>query len=252
MTATDHAMKLIIDGYVVVPQAFDADQVRAIRDAYERRCNQLGRRDLSWDDIRPDPDLIRWVAHPKTMAVVEAYTKHFGHEAVVASCPVMRDGAAPGAGPRTIDPQAVARGDIAGIHDDAQPAIPYSVMETGCAMLLFLDDTHAHSGAFIVAPHTRQFTRVDEDDNFVKTDWEMVRRYCNPTVVPVKTGSMIFLRPYTWHAGSSAAGHRRVYHYAFTTRAQYDQCAEHHGVFTQSDLANIPPEQHRFIITRDA
>jgi hypothetical protein len=68
------AMRLLIDGVVVVPDVVTGDELKRMSDAFEKRCGELGKRHMTWEEMEHIPDLVGYIGHPNLLAVVEPFS----------------------------------------------------------------------------------------------------------------------------------------------------------------------------------
>ncbi len=252
MTPKDYVMKLIIDGYVVVPDIFVGDELGQIRAAYERRTAVLGKRGFMWDKICTDPDLMQWYGHPNFIQYAKPFYEHYGHEIVIPPVGSYGDAHKPeGDPPQPVDPQGVARGEYE-MHNDPWllTKTSYRSLAQGFGCLLYLDETFSDSGAFMAAKGSHNLTYVNENGLPVYPTWELVKEHCELSVVPVKAGSGIFQLAFNWHGATAARQTRRMCRFNFLPRGLYWDQREVQGdcggirQWTEEEAALLRPDAH--------
>jgi hypothetical protein len=241
------AMRLIIDGCVVVPDVLVGDELKAMQDAFERRADELGKRWMAWEDISLVPEIAQYIAHPNLMAVVEPFVNHFGHAAVFSNSSGMRD---------SFDPQAPIRpftaGDLRagplGWHDDVQgmktPCA--SFLPTAVSSLLYLDDTFADNGAYCTALGSHHLSYATPQNTPMMTPGEVVLDNCELKALPLKAGSVIIHRSHSWHGVVPPRQRRRLVLQTFCARALYDLQVGHTQL-SEETTAMIPADRHRYL-----
>jgi hypothetical protein len=75
--------RLLIDGYVVVPDVLNADEVKEAQAAFECKAREHETHNLSWAQLRSEEVMVHATCHPKIMAVVDAFVSYFDQEAVL-------------------------------------------------------------------------------------------------------------------------------------------------------------------------
>ncbi|HVF11114.1 MAG TPA: phytanoyl-CoA dioxygenase family protein [Abditibacteriaceae bacterium] len=247
-TDTFHlAMRLIIDGCVVVPNVLVGDELKAMQDAFERRAGELGKRWMNWEDICLEPEIARYIAHPNLMAVVDAFTNHFGHEAVFSNSSGMRDAFNPEKPVPPFTPGDLRRGPL-GWHDDVMgmrnPRA--SFLPTTLSALLYLDDTFADNGAYCTALGSHHLAYATPEDTPMMSPGEVVLDNCELKPLPVKAGSVVIHRAHSWHGVVPPRQRRRLVLQTFCARALYDS-QEGHTQVSEETAALIPADRHRYL-----
>jgi len=241
------AMRLIIDGCVVVPDVLVGDELKAMQDAFERRAGELDKRWMAWEDIELEPEVARYIAHPNLMAVVEPFINHFGHEAVFSNCSGMRD-SFDGRKPERPFTSGDLRSGPLGWHDDVQgmrnPSA--SFLPTTLATLLYLDDTFADNGAYCTALGSHHLSYATPQDTPMMTPRDVVLDNCELKALPVKAGSVIIHRAHGWHGVIPPRQQRRLVLQTFCARAIYDS-QEGHTQVSAATAALIPAARHRYL-----
>ena len=249
MGEVNQALRLVLDGVLVVNEAIKGDELEMMRDGFERLCAESGKRQFEFNGISKSPEMMGWIGHPSMMNVVTPFVQHFGHEPAIACISGVRDVFNPERAPKgRTPPEALHQGKGIGWHDDVWGVTEpqFSVMETSLSCLLYLDDTYIDSGAYCTAVGSHHLVVADENDSPRTVTFEVVRDLCELKALPVKAGSLIFHRAHNWHGVVPPHQQRRIYIQTFTTLSQYDGQAGH-TQFTDEQLELIPEDRHKYI-----
>lgn len=250
MTPMHLAMRLLIDGVVVVPDVVTGDELKRMSDAFEKRTVELGKRHMTWEEMEHIPDLVRYIGHPNLLAVVELFIRHFGEDTVFCNCSGMRDVFNP-------DPASLAKvkatdfSDLrtapVGWHDDVMgmrnPFAPG--LQTGLNSLIYLDDTYADNGAYVAAMGSHHLSTI-VDNKPIHPQRDMVLDHCELKPLPVKAGSVIVSRTHHWHGVIAPQQRRRVMLQTFGGKSFYAQ-QEGHTQLSEQAISFIPAERRRFL-----
>lgn len=261
LTPTDPlylAARLLIDGYVIVPDVAIGRELEELRAAFEREAARRGRRDLKNDELATVPEFVRYVGHPRLMPVLDAYMGHFGHEPALACLSLGRDifdPAAPPPPPFTIptDHRKI-RMHNDGSGDGNGPGLSFDVLSQGCACLLYLDDTFPEAGSIIQAVGSHHLSRRGEGGRVVSPPLELVQDTCEIKYVGVKAGSVAIQRAFNWHeAGPPPRQPRRQLRADYTPKALYHKIALDgrpvHMRMSREAMAMLPAERRRYVVT---
>lgn len=246
MNATNYAIRLIIDGYVAVPDVVTGDELEDMRAGFERQAAALGKRWMNWDEISEVPELVRYIAHPKLMAVIDAYLGHFGHEAVFANSSGVRDVYDPAKPAKNVNTSDLRNSPI-GWHDDVMGMRHPNakILQTTLTSLLYLDDTSVESGAYCAAAGSHHVSYADGEKP-VMPPAATVLDNCELRPVPVTAGSVIIHRGHHWHGVLPVHRQRRLMLQTFSARDVYD-LQEGHTQLSAASIALIPPGRERYI-----
>lgn len=245
MSDMSHAIQLIVDGYTVVPDVFDADELAAASDAFERAAAKAGKRQMGWDELREERALMNYLGHPRLMGVVEAFCAHFDEKAIVAGSSGTRD-AFGGKQPEHHDYSDLAKAPL-GWHDDVRGVKVCSAhtMQLGLTALLYLDETFKDNGAYCAAAGSHHLARVGEGDQPIFCPPDVVLDHCRLVQLPVKPGAAIIHRAHNWHGVVPAKQRRRLILQHLTSDSVYDAQVGHTQL-TQEDYDKLPADRHRF------
>lgn len=258
MNALDLAVRLIIDGYVVIPDAIVGDELQTIIDGFERQCAKVGKRQMQWDEVRTSPELVGYICHPKIMSVLEAYMHHFDQDPVFACYSGARDVGKPGAEPpkprpdaagNPIDPFDIRYGqvgwhdDVAGMRNPRASLLPFAI-----STLLYMDETYRDSGAYCAAAGSHHLARVGPNDQAIMAPGELVLDHCELRALPVKPGSIIMHRGHNWHGVMPVRHQRRIIIQTFCARSNYP-VQEGHTQLTDEERAMVPADRHKYLVT---
>lgn len=237
--------RLLIDGCVVLPDVVVGDELRGMQDAFERRASELGRRHFNWDDISLTPEFVRYIAHPKLMAVVEAFCKHLGHEAVFANSSGARESFDPA---QKFEPADLRHGPL-GWHDDVVGMKnPNSdILQAALSSLLYLDETFADSGAYCSAVGSHHLAHATPDKRPVMAKPDFVLDHCELRPNPVTPGSVILYRAHHWHGVVPPRQRRRLVLQTFVARAHYPLQVGHTQLSPQT-LKLLPAERMKYVM----
>jgi hypothetical protein len=246
-TTTDLVVRLIIDGYTVIPDVLSPDEIAAMHDAFESLAAHTGKRWFDWQDIATLPPFAAYIGHPRLMSVVEPFVAHFGHEAVFANASGVRDVFDPS---KPVGKWSKDLKKGLGWHDDVMGMKhpKASFLPTTLNTLLYLDDTFADNGAYTSAVGSHHLATVGPNDKPVHPPREMVLDHCKLVPVPVKAGSVILSRAYHWHGVIPPRQRRRVMLQTFCSRELYDMQAGHTQLGEET-LALIPRKQQKWIMS---
>jgi ectoine hydroxylase-related dioxygenase (phytanoyl-CoA dioxygenase family) len=242
MSSVNLAMQLIVDGYTVIPDVLDADELARMSDAFEALSGRLQKRQFGWEDMADDAGMLTHLAHPRLTEVVEAFGRHFGQEMVFTNASGARDVGNPEA-----DPTNVPEITRLGWHDDVQgvtePHGPAMVLGLNC--LVYLDDTFAENGAYYAAAGSHHLAWHREDGEVVLAPSDIVLDCCELRPVPVRAGTMIVHRAHNWHGVMRGCQRRRVALQTYGAAAMYDRQKGHTQVSDET-LALLPASRRRF------
>lgn len=237
------AMRLVIDGYAVIPDAVIGDELQALRDAFEAQSAKLNERAFDWDGYRQSPGLLQYICHPNLMAVIDAFMARFDEQAVFTCCSGARDVYT--GPPETDEPPDIRK---AGWHDDvvgmSNPL--YTFTAESVSSLVYMDDTLIDSGAYCAAVGSHHLARRGPDDEAVIAPRELVFDHCALRQVPVTAGSIVLHRAHNWHGVMPPRQQRRLIITTFAVRRLYELQAGHTQL-TDEDLARIPADRHKYI-----
>jgi len=246
MNATNYAIRLIIDGFVVVPDVLTPDEVNAMRRGFERRAAELDKRWMNWEEVCDVPEIVSYIAHPRLMEVVDAFMLHFGQEAVFSNSAGMRDVYDSNKPVREFDWTDLRRAPV-GWHDDVwgmrNPNAAF--LPTALTSLLYLDETFADSGAYCAAAGSHHLAYA-QDEKPIMPPGEVVLDNCELRPLPVKPGSVIIHRSHNWHAVVPTRQQRRIMLQTFCARASYD-LQEGHTQVSDETAVLLPPGRHQYL-----
>ncbi len=244
MSAMHHAISLIVEGYTMVPDVFDPDELVAASEAFEEKAAVAGSRTMGWEEIQTAPAILNFLGHPKLMEIVDVYSNHFGERSMIAGASGMRDSFHQVPEPRDYTHLATAP---IGWHDDVrgvtEPA--GNAMQLALTALLYLDDTFENNGAYCAAIGSHHLSRVDAENRPVFCPPDVVLDNCRLVQVPVKAGSVIVHRAHNWHGVIPSRQQRRLVLQHFTVDSQYDLQAGHTQI-SEAVLSLLPPERRRY------
>ena len=246
MNATNYAIRLIIDGYVVVPDVLTPDEVQSMSNGFERRAGELDKRWMNWEEICEVPELMSYIAHPRLMEVVDAFYVHYGQESVFANSAGIRDVFDPSKPVPAFDASDLRNGPY-GWHDDVwgikKPNAPF--LPTALTSLLYLDETFADNGAYCTAVGSHHLAYA-EGNKPIMPPAEIVLDNCELRPLPVKPGSVIIHRSHEWHAVVPTRQQRRVMLQTFCARTLYD-LQEGHTQVSEATAALLPADRHKYL-----
>ncbi|MDA0840273.1 MAG: phytanoyl-CoA dioxygenase family protein [Planctomycetota bacterium] len=255
MNSDQLLVRLLIDGYVVIPDVLDADEIVEAREAFERKVKEHKAHGLSWVQLRSEESMVYGTCHPKLMAVIDAFESYYDQEAILCCHNGARD-----AGVReSYDEAEEARmtgfsaDDLrnrAGWHDDGTvlKGVRDVFSTTSVTALLYLDPTYAHNGAFITAvgSHHLHFSFGTRGDKPYYPDRALLLDNCELRPVPVEAGSAILFRAQSWHGVlPTHLKHRRLLVQCFCAKSMFYEM-HGHNVFA-NEAANLPEEKHRYL-----
>lgn len=246
MNATNYAIRLIIDGCVVVPDVLTPDEVNSMSAGFERRAGELDKRWMNWEEVCEVPELMSYITHPRLMEVVDAFMMHFGQETVFSNSAGIRDVYEANTPVPEFDASDLRTAPV-GWHDDVwgmkNPNADF--LPTTLTSLLYLDETFADSGAYCTAVGSHHLAYA-QDGKPVMPPSEVVLDNCQLLPLPVKPGSVIIHRAHSWHAVVPTRQQRRVMLQTFCARATYD-LQEGHTQVSDETAALLPPERHKYL-----
>jgi hypothetical protein len=254
---TKLAMKLLLDGFVVVPDVIVGDELNRMRDAFEREAARRGKREVPNEECAAVPEFAGIIGHPRLMPVVEAFMRHYGHEPALATLGLCRDIFTPGSPPPP--PFQIPTDNCkVTLHNDGAPggrvALSYDTLQRGCACLFYLDDTYPDAGSIIQAVGSHHLSYRGDDGGVISPDIETVQDSCKLEFIGVKAGGVAIQRAFNWHnAGPPPRHHRRQIRTDYTPRALYDNVGlvyrpGLHMRFDASVLTHLPESRHKYMV----
>ncbi|MCX5662699.1 MAG: phytanoyl-CoA dioxygenase family protein [Planctomycetota bacterium] len=235
---------LLIEGCVVLPDLIIGPELKGLQDAFERRAKDLGKRHFNWEEISLVPEFVQYIAHPKLMAVVDAFTKHLGFDAVFANSPGARESYDPNS---KYEPANLRHGPL-GWHDDVMgmKTPNADILQTGLSSLLYLDETFADNGAYCSAVGSHHLAHATPDKKPILAKPAFVLDNCELRPNPVKPGSVILYRAHHWHGVVPPRQQRRLVLQTFSTRQHYPLQVGHTQLSAET-LKMIAPERMKYI-----
>lgn len=248
--ATGQAMRLIIDGYVVLPDAIVGAELEGIRDAFEGLAAKLGTRTFAPTDVETVPEFLNFIGHPSVMPVVDAYMDFYGEEPAVANLHLCRDAYEPGA----------SSGVVTGghLHNDgsnaAEMGLSYEALHKGVTVHVYLDDTFPDAGGFAIARGSYQLTRPTAEGSARSPNRELVFKHCPMECLHAPAGTVVLVRSFTWHgAGFPPNQKRRQLRADYTPKRLYDAmdlsgefC--YHQRLSDEAVAMLPDDRRRYVV----
>ncbi|MDA0842134.1 MAG: phytanoyl-CoA dioxygenase family protein [Planctomycetota bacterium] len=244
MDSAKLATQLIVEGYTVIPDAVQGEELEKMSDAFERRAAELKKRWMGWDEIACVPELMAYIGHPRVMAVIDAFYDHFGQTAAFACCSGIRDVYDPEKPPGDFDPTDLENGPI-GWHDDVtgmkNPSPRF--LQTTVTTLIYLDDTFVDNGAYCTSVGSHHLVCREKDGGPVLASRTKAIEHCELRPLPVKAGSVIAHRAHSWHGVVPPRQRRRVMLQCFAGREVYDIQNGHTQV--SDEVVKLVPEPQR-------
>ncbi|MDP6116649.1 MAG: phytanoyl-CoA dioxygenase family protein [Planctomycetota bacterium] len=248
-------VRLLIDGYVVVPNVLNADEVKEAQAAFECKAGEHETHNLSWAQLRSEEAMVHATCHPKIMAVVDAFVSYFDQEAVLCCHNGARD-----AGGRDAHDEVEAarmpgfgsedRRKRAGWHNDGRVLkdVRDAFSATSLTALLYFDQTFANNGAFVVArgSHHLHFSFGTKGEQPYYPDNDFLLDNCELRPVPVEAGSAIIFRAQSWHGVlPTHLKHRRLMVQCFCAKDLFYEMHGHNVFANEADF--LPAEKHRYL-----
>jgi ectoine hydroxylase-related dioxygenase (phytanoyl-CoA dioxygenase family) len=248
-------VQLLIDGYVVIPNVLDSDEIEEARAAFERKAKEHEAHGLTWAQLRSEESMVHATCHPKIMAVIDACVDYYVQEAALCCHNGARD-----AGVRDAYDEA-EEAKMTGFSPDdlrnrggwhADGTVLKDVRDvfstTSLTALLYLDPTYAHNGAFITAvgSHHLHFSFGTRGDKPYFPDSNFILDNCELRPIPVEAGSAIIFRAQSWHGVlPTHLRHRRLMVQCFCPKSMFYEM-HGHNVFA-NEAAHLPEEKHRYL-----
>jgi len=251
MNAQHLAFRLIVDGYVVVPDVIAGADMEDFSDAFESHAGKIGTRHMDFAGLAGSPRMLARLCPPKMMDVVDAFYAHYSQTTAFACCSGIRDIFDPAkydASQPWPDYSDLSTASV-GWHDDVQGVKEpsFRAMSTSLSSLIYLDETFADNGAYVTAVGTHHLANPGEGDRPILSPSSLVREHAELRHLPVKPGSAIIHRAHNWHGVVSARQRRRVMIHTFIARELYFE-QPGHTVIEEEHLEHIPAERHKYIV----
>ena len=260
METSEIVTRLLIEGYVIVPQVIEGAEIEAMRNAFESLAARVGKRSFTPEEILTEPTLLRFIAPPRLMPVLDAFFAHHGHEPAVAWLLLCRDIFDPEAPPPP--PFDVARdGKRIWLHNDGSPGrvpLAFDVLNQGCATFLFMDDAEPDAGCLVQAPGTHHLSRPAPDGSVISPHRQFIRDHCDYVFPRIRAGDVLIQRAFNFHApGPPPRRHRRTIRADYTPKALFHRMLLDgrrslpgvHEEFPEHAIASLPVERHRVFVT---
>lgn len=242
-------VRLLVDGYVALPNILAGDELAALDAAFERRAKELEKRWFDWEMLDDIPEFVGYLAHPNLMQYVDAFAKHMGEEAVFANSSGARDSYDPAKPGEPFEPADYRRGPL-GWHDDVMGMKnPHSdPLQVTLASLLYLDETFPANGAYCSAAGSHNLARATADKKPVLATPDLVLDHCDLRPVPLKPGGVVLFRAHHWHGVVPFKQRRRLVLQTFSTKRHYDMQIGHTQL-SEKTQSMMTPEQLKYVVS---
>ena len=248
-------VRLLIDGYVVVQNVLEPDEIEEARAAFERKAKEHEIHGPSWAQLRSEESMIHATCHPKIMAVIDAYEDYYAQEAVLCCHNGARDAGARDAYDEASETQLTGFNyddlrNKGGWHADGTVLkdVRDVFSTTSVTALLYLDNTYANNGAFITAvgSHHLHFSFGTRGEKPYFPDADFILDNCELRPIPVQAGSAIIFRAQSWHGVlPTQLKHRRLMVQCFCAKALFYEMLGHNIFATEAEP--FPEEKHRYL-----
>ncbi|MCC7193393.1 MAG: phytanoyl-CoA dioxygenase family protein [Phycisphaeraceae bacterium] len=240
-------VRLLVDGYVALPDILTGTELAALDAAFERRARETGTRWFDWETLDGIPEFVGYLAHPNLMKYVTAFAEYMGEEAVFANSSGARDSYNPANPGPSYEPANLRHGPL-GWHDDVVGMKnPQSeAIQMLLASLLYLDETFADNGAYCSAVGSHYLARATPDKKPILAKPDFVLDNCELKPVPLKPGGVVLYRGHHWHGVVPMKQRRRLVLQSFTTRRHYNMQIGHTQL-SEKSRALLTPAQKKYV-----